>query len=64
VHKDFTVVKPKGQIPFGGTSCRWKDNIEVGLTEIGWEGVDWTDLTQDTDKWRSLVKRLMNFRVA
>jgi hypothetical protein len=54
------VVKSEGTIPFG-TSYRWKDNIKMGLTEIDWEGVDWIDLAQD--KWRSLVKPVMNFRV-
>jgi len=29
---------------------RWDDNIKVDLKYIGWEGVDWIDLTQDRDK--------------
>jgi hypothetical protein len=62
VHKGFKVVKPEGKIPFGGTSCRWKDNIKMGIKEIGWEGVDWIDLAQDKDKWRPLVNTVMNFR--
>jgi hypothetical protein len=26
-------------------------------------GVDWVDLAQETDKWRALVKTVMNLRV-
>jgi hypothetical protein len=25
------------------------------LKEIGWEGVDWTDLAKDRDKWWNVV---------
>jgi len=50
VHKEFPVVKPEGKIPFGGTTCRWEDNIKISLKEISWEGVDWIDLVQDKDK--------------
>jgi len=24
-------------------SRRWKDNIKIGLQEIGWEDMDWID---------------------
>jgi hypothetical protein len=29
---------------------RWKDNRR-DLTETWWEGVEWIQLAQDTDKW-------------
>jgi hypothetical protein len=35
VHTGFPVVKPEGKIPFGGTSCRWKCDIKIGLKEVG-----------------------------
>lgn len=28
----------------------------------GWEGVEWTDMYQDRDKWRALVNMAMNLR--
>jgi hypothetical protein len=39
------------------------DNIKIDLIEIGWDGMDWIDLAQDTDKWRALVNTVMNLRV-
>jgi hypothetical protein len=36
----------------------------MDLTEIGWDGVDWTELTQDRDQWRALVNTGMNLRVS
>jgi hypothetical protein len=30
---------------------------------IGWDGMDWIDLTQDRDQWGALVSAVMNLRV-
>jgi hypothetical protein len=57
------VGKPEGKIPLGRPRCRWEDNIEVDLREIGWVGMDWIDLAQDKDQWRALVNTVMNLRV-
>jgi hypothetical protein len=38
-------------------------NIKIDLREIGWDGVDWSDLAQDRDQWRALVNTVMNLRV-
>jgi hypothetical protein len=27
----------------------------MDLGEIGWDGMDWIDLSQDRDRWRALV---------
>jgi hypothetical protein len=32
----------------------------MGLGEIGWDGMHWTDLAQDRDQWRALVDTAMN----
>jgi hypothetical protein len=32
----------------------WDDNIKMDLQEVGWEGMDWIDLAQDSDRWRKL----------
>jgi hypothetical protein len=40
------------------------DNIKIDLREIGWDGMDWIDLAQDSrDQWRALVNMVMNLRV-
>jgi hypothetical protein len=33
------------------------------VLEVGWGGMDWIDLAQDKEKWRALVKMVMNLRV-
>jgi hypothetical protein len=30
--------------------CRWEDNINIDLRDIGWGGMDWIDLAQDRDQ--------------
>jgi hypothetical protein len=35
----------------------------MNLREIGWEGVDWTHLARDRDRWRTLVNTEINLRV-
>jgi hypothetical protein len=35
----------------------------MDLAEIGWGGVDWIDLPQDSDQRRALVNTVMNLGV-
>jgi hypothetical protein len=39
--------------------CRWKDNIRMDLTEIGWEVLDWMQLVWNRDQQRALVNTVM-----
>lgn len=32
----------------------------MNFKTIGWEGVDWTNMSQDTDMWQALVKTVTN----
>jgi hypothetical protein len=57
------VGKPEGKTPLGRPRRRWVDNIKMDLTEIGWDCVDWIDLAQDRDQWRTLVNMVLNLRV-
>jgi hypothetical protein len=57
------VGKPEGKRPLERPRRRCVDNIKMDLTEIGWDGMDWTDLAQDRDQWRALVNRVMKLRV-
>jgi hypothetical protein len=45
----------KGKRSLARIKCRWQDNIEVDLKEIGWEGIDWIHLGQDREQWSALV---------
>jgi hypothetical protein len=46
------VGKPEGMRPLGRPRRRWVENIKMNLREIGWDGMDWIDLTQERDQWR------------
>jgi hypothetical protein len=35
----------------------------MGLREIGCGGMDWIDLAQGRDQWRTLVNTVINFQV-
>jgi hypothetical protein len=54
------VGKPEGK-------NHWKDQDVGGwamdLREIGWDGMDWIDLAQDSDQWKALVNTVMNLLV-
>jgi hypothetical protein len=55
--------KSEGKRPLGRPRRWWVDNIKINLREIGWDGMDWIDLAQDRDQWRSLVNTVTNLRV-
>ena len=42
---------------------RWVDNIMMDLQEVGCGYMDWIELAQDRDRWRTLVSAVMNLRV-
>jgi len=58
------VVKPEGKRPIGSPRCRWEDNIKMDLQEVGWGYLDWVELAQESDTWRTLVSAVMNLRVS
>jgi hypothetical protein len=44
------VGKPGGKSPLGRPRCRWVDNINMDLGEMGWGGMEWIGLAQDRDQ--------------
>ena len=56
------VGKSEGKRPLGRLRCGWEDNIKMDLQEVGWEGMDWIDVAQNRERWRALVRAIMNFR--
>jgi hypothetical protein len=55
--------KPEGKRPLRKTRRRLEENIKMDLREIECSGMDWIDLAQKGDQWRSLVNMVMNLRV-
>jgi hypothetical protein len=56
------VGKHEGKRPLGRPRHRWEDNIQIDLQEVGCGGMDWIDLAQDWDRWRSLVNMVVNLQ--
>ena len=55
--------KPDGKRPLGRPRYGWEDDIKTELQEISRKtGADWTDVAQEKDMCRDLVKEEMNLR--
>ena len=48
---------------WGRPRRRWVDNIRTDLQEVGCGYMDWIGLAQDRDRWRTLVRAVMNLLV-
>ena len=57
------VGKPEGRRPLERPRRRWVDNIRTDLQEVGCGYMDWVELAQDRNRWRTLVSAVMNLRV-
>jgi len=57
------VGKPEGKRPLGRPWRKWEVNIKMDLQEVGCGGVNWFELAQDRDRWRTIVNTVMNCRV-
>ena len=57
------VGKPEGKRPLGRPRLRWEDNIKMYLQAVGCGGMDWIEVAEDRDRWRTLVNAVMNLRV-
>jgi hypothetical protein len=55
--------KAEGMRLLGRPRCRWIDNIQMDLVEIGLGGLDWIGLAQDRYRWGALVNVVMNLWV-
>jgi hypothetical protein len=61
--KKILVGKPEVKRLLRRPRRRYVGNIKMDLREIGWDGIDWIDLSQNWDQWRALLNRVMKFRV-
>jgi hypothetical protein len=57
------VGKPEGKRLLGRPRHRWEDNFKVDLQEVECGYMDWIELTQDRDRWRTLVNAVENLWV-
>ena len=57
------VGKPEGKRLLGRPRRRWVDNIRMDLQEVGCGYMDWIGLAQDRERWRTLVRAVLNLRV-
>jgi hypothetical protein len=62
VYRVFTG-KPEGKSPLGRTRRNWDYNIKMDLQEVGCGSMEWIDLAQGRDRWRTLVNAVMYLRV-
>jgi hypothetical protein len=57
------VGKLEGKRPLGRSRRRWEDGFRIDLRDTGLVGVEWIQLVQDRDRWRTVVNTAMNLRV-
>ena len=58
------VGKPEGNRKLGRPRRRWEDNIKMDLQKVGCGGMDWIELAQERDSWRTFLNVVMNLRAA
>ena len=49
--------------PLGRRRHTWEDNIKMDLKEVGCGDMEWIELAQDRERWRSRGNAVMNPRV-
>jgi hypothetical protein len=57
------VGRPEGKRPLGRPKHRWEDNIKIDLREIGIDGTNWIQLSQDRVQRLACVNTVMILRV-
>ena len=62
VYRDL-VGKSEGKRPLGRPRSRWVDNNRMDFQEVGCGYMERTGMAQDRDRWRTLVRAVMNLRV-
>jgi hypothetical protein len=58
-----STVTPTGKITLRRPKQKWKDSIKMQLRVTVWYGAEWTNLTENRDKWWADVSTVMNILV-
>jgi hypothetical protein len=53
----------EGEKPLRKPRRSWENNAKMDLTNVGWKGIDRTDLAEDRDRWRVLMNAVLNLQV-
>ena len=56
------VGKHEGKRQLGRPKRRWEYNIKMDLQEVMFWGMDWIELAQNRDRWRTLVNEVIKLR--
>ena len=54
--------KPEIKKPLARPKHRREDNIKMDLQKVECGSMDWIEVDQDRDRWRSLLHAVMNLR--
>jgi hypothetical protein len=63
MHTEFCLESLKRRNHLDDTGIDRRIILKMDLRDIGWEGVDWIHLAQNTDQWRALLKMVINLCV-
>jgi len=58
------VGRPQGMNPLGTPRVRRESSIKIDFQRVGWRGMDWIDMAQDTERWRPFVNVAMKIRLS
>jgi hypothetical protein len=53
----------QGRRSLGRPRCKWENNIKMDHKEVGYGGMEWIKMAQDSDRWQALVNAVMNLWV-
>jgi hypothetical protein len=55
--------KTEGKRPHRRLRHKWAVDINIYVTDTGWEGMGWNDLAQDRSKWCAVLNMVMTIWV-
>jgi hypothetical protein len=59
-----SLARPEGKRWLRRRRHRLGDKIKIDLQKMGWGGMDWIDLAQDSGRWRTFVIWTINLQIS